>query len=139
MEALMQFLSMHGFALTGIALAGIIILGILKYANLFERFEEPKKKAIYLGISVGLSFISSFIYTICIGQSIATLGVLFGSIYALNQTMYSVYSNTSLKALVNKGLEMLKVKVKEYFKDNKEVTEIIENIETFIEKKEGEE
>lgn len=107
MELLQEFFIKHGFPLTLIAFAGIVILGILKYTNLFKAFAAPKKKAIYLVISVGLSYMGSLIYLIYTNQSLAMSPILFGSIYALNQGMYSIYENTSLKTLVQKGLNRL--------------------------------
>lgn len=139
MEALQLFLATHGFPLTAIAFVGILILGVLKYTNMFNGFSKPKQKAIYLLISVGFSLIGSVIYMLYIKQPMSALAALFSSIYALNQTMYAVYSNTSLKALVNKGIDFIINKIKSHFKDNKEVTGFIENIETVIRSEEEKE
>lgn len=116
MEVFVAFLNTHGLYLTGIALMGIIILGILKYANLFKAVTAEKRKAIYLTISIGLSYLGSVIYLIYTNQSMTLSPIVFSSIYALNQAMYSIYENTSLRTLVQKGIIILLAQVEKILK-----------------------
>ena len=102
MEELTSFITAHGWQVSGIAILGIIILGILKYANAFSNFDSKRKKLIYLIISISFSVIFSTIYLLIIKKfSIAYLSTLSAAIYALNQSFYTIYENTSLRDLCN--------------------------------------
>lgn len=114
MEEMMFFLQTYGWQLALIALLGIIILGVLKYANVFKNVKEENRKPIYFAISVGFSLLATVVYLLIIKQFDITyfIGVAT-AIYALNQTMYSVYETTKLKDLVCKLLDLIKVKILE--------------------------
>lgn len=47
MEEFLTFFSTYGWQLALIALAGIIILGILKYCNVFKKFDEKIRHVLY--------------------------------------------------------------------------------------------
>lgn len=96
-----EFFSQYGWQLTLIAVAGIVILGILKYSNAFSKIEKENRKPVYLCISVGLSVGGSAVYLLVINEfSVGALVAIATAIYALNQTLYSVYENTKLRDLL---------------------------------------
>lgn len=100
MEQLLTFFSAHGLVLTIIAVVGIVVLGILKYAGAFSKYEEKIRHYFYFGISVGFSVIASVVYLLIIKQfEWSYFFAITGSIYALNQTFYSIFSVTSLNDL----------------------------------------
>lgn len=109
MEELVVFLQSYGWQLALIALAGIIILGVLKYCNVFSKFEEKIRHVFYLLISVGISIIGSIIYLACVGSlTVEFAFAVAAAILALNQTFYTIYSNLSLKELFLKLIDWIK-------------------------------
>ena len=109
MDALVVFLQSYGWQLALIALAGIIILGVLKYCNVFSKFEEKIRHVFYLLISVGISIIGSIIYLACVGSlTVEFAFAVAAAILALNQTFYTIYSNLSLKELFLKLIDWIK-------------------------------
>lgn len=107
------FVASYGWQLALIALAGIIILGVLKYANVFSKIDKENRKPIYLAISVGFSVIASAIYLAVIKQfDITYFCAVAAAIFALNQTMYSIYENTKLRDLLHKIFGAIDVKIK---------------------------
>ena len=119
MEELLVFLQTYGWQLALIALAGIIILGVLKYCNVFKKFDEKIRHVLYLVISVGISIIGAVIYLACVHQlTVEFVFVLAGAILALNQTFYAIYDCTDLKTLIMKVLQW----VINYFKGKKSDT-----------------
>lgn len=109
MEELLVFLQIYGWQLSLIAIAGIIILGVLKYCNVFKKFDEKIRHVLYLVISVGISIIGAVIYLACIHQlTVEFAFVVAGAILALNQTFYAIYDTTTLKNLVTKLLDWIK-------------------------------
>lgn len=113
MEELSLFFITYGWQLTLIAFVGIVILGILKYANAFQKVEKENRKPIYLGISVGFSLIGTVVYLLIINQfSIEFFITVTLTIYALNQTMYSIYEQTKLRDLLAKVFNFIVEKLK---------------------------
>ena len=109
MEELLIFLRLYGWQLALIALAGIIILGVLKYCNVFKKFDEKIRHVFYLLISVGISIIGSIIYLACVGSlTVEFAFAVAAAILALNQTFYTIYSNLSLKELFLKLIDWIK-------------------------------
>lgn len=107
------FVASYGWQLALIALAGIIILGVFKYANVFSKIDKENRKPIYLAISVGFSVIASAIYLAVIKQfDITYFCAVAAAIFALNQTMYSIYENTKLRDLLHKIFGAIDVKIK---------------------------
>ena len=114
MEEMFVFLENYGWQLALIALVGIIILGVLKYANAFAKVEKEKRKPIYFAISVGFSLIATIVYLLIIGQfDVNHVIAVTAAIYALNQTMYAIYEQTTLRDLVCKLLTFVKAKIAE--------------------------
>ena len=106
MDELLVFFQQHGLWLTIIAVVGIVLLGVLKYCNVFKKFDEKVRHALYLVISVGISIVGSIIYLTCVRQlDIAYIATLATAIFALNQAFYTIYDTTTLKELFNKLLE----------------------------------
>lgn len=106
MEDIILFFEKYGLATGLIALAGIIILGIMKYCELFKKYDEAQRHSLYLVISVGLSAIGSAIYLAAIGQFEAKyFTALLLAIYGLNQTFYSIFANLSLNDLIARVLD----------------------------------
>lgn len=109
MDELLVFLSTYGWQLSLIALAGIIILGVLKYCNVFSKFDEKIRHVLYLIISVGVSLIGSVIYLACVHSlTVEFIFAVAAAIFALNQTFYSIYKNTTLKDLFVKIIDWVK-------------------------------
>lgn len=109
MEELVVFLQSYGWQLALIALAGIIILGVLKYCNVFSKFDEKIRHVFYLLISVGISIIGSIIYLACVGSlTVEFAFAVSAAILALNQTFYTIYSNLGLKELFLKLIDWIK-------------------------------
>lgn len=109
MEELVVFLQSYGWQLALIALAGIVILGVLKYCNVFSKFDEKIRHVFYLLISVGISIIGSIIYLACVGSlTVEFAFAVAAAILALNQTFYAIYSTTTLKDLVAKLIDWVK-------------------------------
>lgn len=107
------FVASYGWQLALIALSGIIILGVLKYANVFSKIDKENRKPIYLAISVGFSVIASAIYLAVIKQfDITYFCAVAAAIFALNQTMYSIYENTKLRDLLHKIFGAIDAKIK---------------------------
>lgn len=114
MEQMTMFLQTYGWQLALIAFVGIVILGVLKYANAFKKVKEENRKPIYFAISLGFSLIATVVYLLIIKQFEITYFITVATaIYALNQTMYSVYETTKLKDLVCKLLTFIKAKIAE--------------------------
>lgn len=123
MEALNNFLVEYGWQLGLIALLSIVLLGIFKYTNTFSKLEKSKRKLVYFIITIGLSLIGSAIYLAIIDKfNIAYLGTIATALYAINQTFYSIYENTSLKDLLNKLITKIINMIKDYY--NKEVEKL---------------
>ena len=109
MEEFLTFFSTYGWQLALIALAGIIILGILKYCNVFKKFDEKIRHVLYMVISVGISIVGAIIYLACVHQlTVEYVFVIAGAILALNQTFYAIYDTTTLKDLFTKLLDWIK-------------------------------
>ena len=109
MEEFLIFFSIYGWQLALIALAGIIILGILKYCNVFKKFDEKIRHVLYMVISVGISITGAIIYLACAHQlTVEYVFVIAGAILALNQTFYAIYDTTTLKDLFAKLLNWIK-------------------------------
>lgn len=112
MEDILVFFQQHGLWLTLIAIFGIILLGVLKYCNVFKKFEEKIRHLLYLVISVGISIIGSIIYLACVHQlDIVYIATLAGAIFALNQTFYTLYDTSTLKELLSKLVNWIKEKI----------------------------
>lgn len=112
MEDILVFFQQHGLWLTLIAIAGIILLGVLKYCNVFKKFEEKIRHLLYLVISVGISIIGSIIYLACVHQiDIVYIATLTGAIFALNQAFYTLYDTSTLKELLRKLVDWIKEKI----------------------------
>ena len=112
LELFTNFVNTHGWQLAAIAFAGVVLLGVLKYANAFAKIEKAKRKPIYFAISIGSSLIGTIVYLLVIGQfDWSYLLVVTTAVYALNQTMYSVYETTTLRDLVVKIIESVFKKV----------------------------
>ena len=123
MDELLIFLSTYGWQLSLIALAGIIILGVLKYCNVFSKFDEKIRHVLYLIISVGVSLIGSVIYLACVHSlTVEFIFAVAAAIFALNQTFYAIYKNTTLKDLFVKIIDWVKGLLTGK-KDNQENTE----------------
>ena len=109
MDELLVFLQTYGPWVALIALVGIVILGVLKYCNVFNKFEEKIRHVLYLIISVGISIIGSVIYLACVHQvDVTYIFTVAAAILALNQTFYTIYSNLSLKELFLKLIDWVK-------------------------------
>lgn len=109
MDEILVFFQQHGLWLTIIAVVGIVLLGVLKYCNVFKKFDEKVRHVLYLVISVGISIVGSVIYLACVHQlDIAYIATLAAAIFALNQAFYTIYDTTTLKELFNKLLEWIK-------------------------------
>ena len=109
MDEILVFFQQHGLWLTIIAVVGIVLLGVLKYCNVFKKFDEKVRHVLYLVISVGISIVGSVIYLACVHQlDIAYIATLAAAIFALNQAFYTIYDTTTLKELFNKLLEWVK-------------------------------
>lgn len=112
MEELLIFLSIYGWQLALIAVLGIIILGVLKYANVFKNIKQENRKIIYFTITVGFSVVASVIYLAIMGQfTIDYIATVSAAIYALNQTFYTIYENTSLRDLLIKLFDFIKTQL----------------------------
>lgn len=112
MEDILVFFQQHGLWLTLIAIAGIVLLGVLKYCNVFKKFEEKIRHLLYLVISVGISIIGSIIYLACVHQfDIVYIATLTGAIFALNQAFYTLYDTSTLRALLSKLVGWIKEKI----------------------------
>lgn len=112
MEDILVFFQQHGLWLTLIAIFGIILLGVLKYCNVFKKFEEKIRHLLYLVISVGISIIGSIIYLACVHQlDIVYIATLAGAIFALNQAFYTLYDTSTLKELLSKLVNWIKEKI----------------------------
>lgn len=112
MENILVFFQQHGLWLTLIAIAGIILLGVLKYCNVFKKFEEKIRHLLYLVVSVGISIIGSIIYLACVHQiDVAYIATLAGAIFALNQAFYTIYDTSTLKELLSKLVNWIKGKI----------------------------
>lgn len=106
MENLMEFFGKYGFAITLIAILGIAMLGIMKYCNLFKKFEEKKRHYIYLAISVGFTILATVVYLLIVGRFDFNYVLLLASaIYALNQTFYNIFKITPVNKLLGKMLD----------------------------------
>jgi hypothetical protein len=83
----------------------------------FNKLEKQKKKFAYFCITVGLSTIGACIYLLAIGKfSPEYIGTLSVALYAINQTFYSIYDNTSLKDLLRIVMDKAIVVITEYYK-----------------------
>lgn len=113
MEELMLFLNTYGWQLALIALLGIVVLGVLKYTNAFKKIEKEKRKIVYLAVTVGFSVVAAIVYLLIIKQfTIEYVLTICTAIYALNQTFYTIYENTSLRDLMIKLLDFVKTMIK---------------------------
>lgn len=106
MEEIILFFEKYGLVAGLIAVAGIFILGVMKYCNLFKKYEEADRHTMYLVISVGISALGSAIYLAAIGQfEVRYMTALLVAIYGLNQTFYSIFANLSLNDLLARLLD----------------------------------
>ena len=100
-EMIINFITMYGWQLALIACGGIFVLGVLKFFDVFKKISKDKRKYLYAGISSLLSIIGSAIYLIATGGfEWASFGVISGAIYGLNQTIYALYENTGVRAVL---------------------------------------
>ena len=101
MEEMTLFFQIYGWQLALIALLGIVLLGVLKYANAFSKIDKDKRKPIYFAISIGFSLCATIIYLLIIDKFTVEFFITVATaIYALNQTMYSIYETTKPRDLV---------------------------------------
>lgn len=106
MEDLVLFFGKYGLPVGIIALLGIALLGVLKYCNVFKKFEEDVRHILYLVISVGLSAIGSGVYLAVTKEfEPKSFAALVTAIYALNQAFYSIFKNLSIAEFVRKVLD----------------------------------
>lgn len=111
-DMIIKFFSEYGMWLTIIAGSGIILLGILKAFNVFRRVDKSKRKYLYTAISAGLSILAAGLYLHFTSGIVWTaFGVLAGSIYAVNQVMYSLYENLGIRAVWTGFWRMIKNKL----------------------------
>ena len=102
-EMIIQFATTYGWQLALIAFSGIVILGIFKFFKIFDKIKKESRKYVYAGISSGLSIIASAIYLLVTNVfTWGGFGVIAGSIYALNQSIYAVYESIGIRALLRK-------------------------------------
>ena len=114
MDEMAMFWQIYGWQIALIALAGIVLLGVLKYTNAFAKVSEANRKPIYFAISVGFSIVATVIYLAAIKQlDIDYVITVSLAMYALNQTMYSVYETTRLRDLVSKIFALISEKIKQ--------------------------
>jgi hypothetical protein len=100
---IIQFAKTYGWTLAGIACSGIFVLGVLKFFKVFDKINKDKRKYLYAAISSGLSILASGIYLWVIGGfNWGGFGVISGTIYALNQTMYAVYETIGIRSGLRK-------------------------------------
>ena len=112
MEELIIFYNTYGWQLALIALLGIIILGVLKYTNAFKKIEKPKRKPVYLAITVGFSLIATCVFLAATNQfNVEYLVAVTTAIYGLNQIFYTIYENTKLRDLMVLILEIIKQQI----------------------------
>ncbi len=112
MEELIIFYNTYGWQLALIALLGIVILGVLKYTNAFKKIEKPKRKPIYLAITVGFSLIATCVFLAATNQfNVEYLVAVTTAIYGLNQIFYTIYENTKLRDLMVLILEIIKQQI----------------------------
>lgn len=108
MTEIVVFYSQHGVALTAIAIGGIIILGVLKYLDVFQKFDETKRHLMYILISVLLSMLGGAIYLLVTNSFEIKSFVLFAiHIFSLNQMFYNIFKNTTFNDLVEKILNKI--------------------------------
>lgn len=133
MEDILVFFQQHGLWLTLIAVVGIILLGVLKYCNVFKKFDEKVRHVLYLVISVGVSVVGSVIYLACVHQfDITYICTVAAAIFALNQAFYTIYDTTTLKELFNKLLDW----IKSLINNKKKVDEIVDKAKEDLQGKE---
>ena len=136
-EMIINFITTYGWKLALIACSGIFVLGILKFFNVFEKIEKSKRKYFYALISSCLAIVASSIYLIIINAfDLSGFAVIAGTIYAMNQAIYSAYENLGFRALLRKighifiyfiaGKEIEKAKAD--ILDDTVVSENVENI-----------
>lgn len=100
---IIQFFDKYGLKLALVACIGIFLLGILKFFHVFDKIEKGKRKYVYAGISGGFSIIASAIYlAVSGGFEWASFGVLAVSILVLNHSMYALYENYGVRAVLRK-------------------------------------
>ena len=106
MDIIINFFSQYGLVLTLFALAGVVGLGVMKYCNLFSKFDEKTRHYLYVGISILFSMLCILIYQLCtntfeLSSFLTTAGVVF----TLNQTFYNIFCTLTLKELFIKILD----------------------------------
>lgn len=108
-ESLSEFFILHGLKTTLVAIGGIFLLGVLKYANVFKRFDGTLRHALYFIFIVLYSLIASSVYLL-IEQEFSLYSLLSVSILicSINQTAYNIFKTTTLKDLLDECLEKFK-------------------------------
>lgn len=102
-QMILQFIVTYGWQLALIACSGIFVLGVLKFFNVFEKIEKPKRKYLYAGVSAGISILASGIYLAIVGEfAWSGFGVIAVAIYGINQAIYSSYENIGLRSALRK-------------------------------------
>jgi hypothetical protein len=102
-QMILQFIATYGWKLALIACSGILVLGVLKFFKIFDKIEKEKRKYLYGGISAGISIIASAIYLVAVGLfSWTGFGVISGAIYGINQSIYAMYENLGVRAVLRK-------------------------------------
>lgn len=103
-----SFFATYGLGMTIAALCCSVILGLLKYSEVFSKFQESARHYIYLVICIVLAFVSSSIYlAIESSFTVSNLFVMSSAIFTINQTCYNVFKITPVNELLTKLLDII--------------------------------
>ncbi len=130
-EMIYLFIEKYGWNLTLIALSGILILGIVKLCHLFDKIEKGKRKYVFTGIMSIFSIVSAAAYLLVIQKFEVVRFVLMSlGIFGINQTIYAIYENCGMRALLRKVGNVIKnAFTKHSIKSSKDVEQIEANSE----------
>lgn len=103
-----SFFATYGLGMTIAALCCSVILGLLKYSEVFSKFQESTRHYIYLVICIVLSFASSSIYlAIESSFTVSNLFIMSSAIFTINQTCYNIFKVTPVNELLTKFLDLI--------------------------------
>lgn len=103
-----SFFATYGLGMTIAALCCSVILGLLKYCEVFSKFQKTTRHYIYLIICIVLAFVSSSIYLVIESSfSVSNLFIMSSAIFTINQTCYNVFKVTPINELLTKLLDLI--------------------------------
>lgn len=102
-DMVFKFFENYGWIMTVLAASGIFVVGVMKSLGIFSKIPKAIKKYLYFACACVVSVISCTIY-MCATKTFvwSNWGIMIGCIIAFTISLYGLYENTGMRALITK-------------------------------------